>query len=381
VSPAGGAPRGGKKGRRPSASSSGSSSSSATGSGGRGTGRGRSHATSNRAKANAGPERGPLTPREQRAKRAAKKAAAIAKGKSVARTKAGAGRGAQVRLGSEEPAGPGRPTDRRGRAVGPRTNKDKGLGGEQVEGRQAVRELLLANRRKVREVWVAVSDQDDPEAVDDLAELAMSVGVPVRDVSRAKLFAEARTESPQGVLAKAHGLPEAELDQLAKRPRKGPAPFLLAVDGVTDPGNLGALLRSAEGAGVTGVVLPRHRAVHVTPTVAKAAAGAIEHLPMTVVGGLPAAISKLQGLGVLVVGLDMGGDTSLFDLPVTDEPVMLVLGAEGKGLSRLVAQRCDVVASIPLGGQLASLNVAAAGVLACFEIARRRLAAGSTTAS
>jgi 23S rRNA (guanosine2251-2'-O)-methyltransferase len=329
---------------------------------------------------NAAPDRGPLTPREQRAKRAAKKAAAIAKGKSVARTKAEGGRGARARVATDDLPGTARPTDRRGRSVAPRTNKDKGLGGEQVEGRQAVRELLLADRRKVREVWVAVSEHDDPEAVDDLAELAMSVGVPVRDVSRAKLLAEARTESPQGVLAKAHGLPEAELEQLAKRPRKGPAPFLLAVDGVTDPGNLGALLRSAEGAGVTGVVLPRHRAVHITPTVAKAAAGAIEHLPMTVVGGLPAAITKLQDLGVLVVGLDMGGSTSLFDLPVSDEPVMLVLGAEGKGLSRLVAQRCDVVASIPLAGQLASLNVAAAGVLACFEVARRRIAGGEAAA-
>ena len=242
-----------------------------------------------------------------------------------------------------------------------------------------MRELLLADRRKVREVWVASSEHDDPDVVDDLAELAMSVGVPVRDVSRTKLLSEARTESPQGVLAKAHGLPEAELDQLAKRPKKGPAPFLLAVDGVTDPGNLGALLRSAEGAGVTGVVLPRHRAVHITPTVTKAAAGAIEHLPMTVVGGLPAAISRLQDLGVWVIGLDMAGETSLFELPLADEPVMLVLGAEGKGLSRLVAQRCDTVVSIPLAGQLASLNVAAAGVLACFEVARRRL--GGTSGS
>jgi 23S rRNA (guanosine2251-2'-O)-methyltransferase len=224
-------------------------------------------------------------------------------------------------------------------------------------------------------VWVAVSDSDDGEVIDDLAELAMGLGVPVRDVSRSKLLAEARTESPQGVLAKAQALPEVELEQLARPKRGGPAPFLLAVDGVTDPGNLGALLRSAEGAGVTGVVLPRHRAVHITPTVAKAAAGAIEHLPMTVVGGLPATISKLQSLGVWVVGLDMAGEESLFELALADEPVMLVLGSEGKGLSRLVAQRCDAVASIPLAGSLASLNVAAAGVLACFEVARRRLAA------
>src|SRR4051794_15148191 len=153
------------------------------------------------------------------------------------------------------------------------------------------------------------------------------------------------------------------------RPRNGVKPFLVAVDGVTDPGNLGALLRSAEGAGVTGVVLPKHRAVHVTPTVAKTAAGAVEYLPMAVVGGLPTAITTLQNAGIWVIGLDEGGSDTLFDLDLGDEPVALVLGAEGKGLSRLVRQRCDVVASIPLGGRLASLNVAAAGALACFEVA------------
>lgn len=236
-----------------------------------------------------------------------------------------------------------------------------------------MRELLLSGRRKVREVWVA-TDQEDAQVLDDIAELAMSVGAPVRDVSRTKLMAEARTDAPQGVLAKARPLPEAELDELAATTKRGPAPFLLAVDGVTDPGNLGALMRAAECAGVTGVVLPRHRAVHVTPTVTKAAAGAVEYLPMCVVGGLPAALTRLRELGVWVVGLDEAGPDSLFDLAVSDEPVALVLGAEGRGLSRLVRQRCDVVASIPLGGRLASLNVATAGALACFEVARRRSA-------
>ena len=160
------------------------------------------------------------------------------------------------------------------------------------------------------------------------------------------------------------------------RSAQGAPPFLLAADGVTDPGNLGALLRSAECAGVTGVVLPKHRAVHVTPTVTKAAAGAVEYLPMALVGGLPTALRQLRDAGVWVIGLDMGGDTDLFDLEVADQPVCLVLGAEGKGLSRLVRERCDAVAGIPLLGQLASLNVSAAGALACFEVTRRRLATG-----
>jgi 23S rRNA (guanosine2251-2'-O)-methyltransferase len=250
----------------------------------------------------------------------------------------------------------------------PRGNGPKGLGGEQVEGRQAVRELLLAGTRKVREVWIA-TEQDGAEVLDDIAELALSVGVPVRDVSRAKLGSAARTESPQGVLARAVGLPETELEDMV---RKGTRPFLLLVDGVTDPGNLGALLRSAECAGVTGVVLPRHRTVHVTPTVTKAAAGSIEYLPFALVGGLPTAIRLLQEHGVWVIGLDETGPTRLYDLAVADEPVALVLGAEGAGLSRLVRERCDAVVSIPLGGRLHSLNVAAAGALACFEVARRR---------
>jgi 23S rRNA (guanosine2251-2'-O)-methyltransferase len=265
------------------------------------------------------------------------------------------------------PARPALPQQRR--PSGP-----KGLGGEQVEGRQAVRELLLAGRRKVREVLVATGDDgrlDGPVA--DIVELAGELRVAVKQVSRTKLDAAARTDTPQGVLARAAPLPEADLDDLARRGPGGSAPFLVAVDGVTDPGNLGALLRSAECNGATGVVLPRHRAVHVTPTVTKAAAGAIEHLPMTLVGGLPAALERLKGAGLWVVGLDGAGDTPIHELAVAADPVVLVLGAEGGGLSRLVRQRCDVLAAIPLRGQLASLNVAAAAAIATYEVGRRRV--------
>ena len=237
-----------------------------------------------------------------------------------------------------------------------------------------MRELLVAGRRRTRELWVA-ADQDDVHLLQDIVDLATDERVPVREVSRKRLFAEARTDAPQGVLARAAPLQEVELDDLVTSKGKTP-PFLLALDGVTDPGNLGALLRSAECAGITGVILPRHRATHVTPTVTKAAAGAVEYLAMSVVGGLPSALLRLRDEGVHVVGLDAGGDHSLFDLSAADIPLCLVLGAEGRGLSRLVRQRCDELASIPLLGSLASLNVAAAGALACYEVARRRLAAG-----
>ncbi|MEO6121417.1 MAG: 23S rRNA (guanosine(2251)-2'-O)-methyltransferase RlmB [Acidimicrobiales bacterium] len=246
----------------------------------------------------------------------------------------------------------------------------QGLGGEQVEGRRAVRELLAAGRRRVRAVWV--SDELPPSALlADIGDLAASQRVPVRSVSRGRLAAMARTDAPQGVIAEADPLPEADLDDLAIG-LPGVTPFLLLLDGVTDPHNLGALIRTADAAGVTGVILPRHRAVHVTPTVAKASAGAIEHVPLALVAGLPTALRDLKAKGVWIIGLDAAGDTSLFDLPVAVEPVALVVGAEGPGLSRLAKTRCDLVVRIPQGGQLGSLNVSVAGALACYEVARRR---------
>jgi 23S rRNA (guanosine2251-2'-O)-methyltransferase len=191
----------------------------------------------------------------------------------------------------------------------------------------------------------------------------------VRRVSRSRLDAAAATDAPQGVLAHAQPLQEAGLDELCRAPRA----FLLAVDGVTDPHNLGALLRSAEAAGATGALLARHRAVHITPTVAKAAAGAIEWVPMAVVAGIPAALARAKELGCWVVGLAGDGEESLFDgLAVATEPVVVVVGAEGGGLSRLARARCDVVVRIPMGGRIPSLNVSTAGALALFEVSRRR---------
>lgn len=261
-----------------------------------------------------------------------------------------------------------RPAQPAGRAPAPR----HGLGGEQVEGRQAVRELLAARKRKVREVWLS-SELEPSPILGEIEDLAERHRVQVRRVSRSRLEANTRSEAPQGVMARADALPEADFEALCRVRPGRPAPFLVALDGVTDPQNLGAVLRSASCAGVSGVVLPRHRAVHVTPTVTKAAAGAVEHLPMAVVPGLPAALLRAKELGVWSVGLDVAGERSVFDLAVATEPVILVLGAEGAGLARLTRERVDLLARIPLEGPLASLNVAAAAAVACFEVARRRL--------
>jgi len=283
------------------------------------------------------------------------------------------GRAAAGRRSKPQSRGAGRTGRvRPGDAPAPR-KPQKSLGGEQIEGRQAVRELLLAERRKVHEVWIS-GELEGSDAVDDIVAIANANRVPVIKVARKKLEAAARSEAPQGVLALAAPLPEADLDRYLRR-KGGRAPFVVAVDGVTDPGNLGAIIRSCDGAGVDVVVLPRHRAVHVTPTVAKASAGAIEHVPIAVVSGLPSALQRMRDAGVWVVGLDDAADRTLFDLDeLAVEPVCVVLGAEGAGLSRLVRERCDVVVGIPMLGRVSSLNVSAAAALTTYEIRRHRLA-------
>jgi len=250
------------------------------------------------------------------------------------------------------------------------TTKAKGLGGDQVEGRHAVRELLLADRRRVREVVMA-ADLDPAPILDEIIDLADEAKVVIRTMSRAKFEATARTDAPQGVMAYAAPLRSYELDELVQTRGQTP-PFLLVLDGVTDPQNLGSILRVAECAGVTGVILPRHRAARITPSVTKAAVGAIEHLRLCQVAGIPAALSRLVELQVWTVALDMVADTSVFDLRVATDPVALVLGAEGAGVSRLARERCDVVARIPLEGALGSLNVSTAAAVACYEVVRRR---------
>lgn len=222
---------------------------------------------------------------------------------------------------------------------------------------------------------------DPAPIVEHIVELAREQRAAIREISRAELDAAARTESPQGVVARADPLPTVDLAELAEAPNQGAAgrdgrpagaPFLLVLDGVTDPGNFGAVLRTAECAGVTGVVLRSHRSARITPTVVKAAAGAVEHLRFAVVPGIPSALRTLSSHDVWTVGLDAAGPRPLHELELAGEAVALVLGSEGRGLSRLVAQRCDVLASIPLHGMLGSLNVAAAAAVACFEIARHR---------
>ena len=256
---------------------------------------------------------------------------------------------------------------------GPRrapSNRDKeGLGGEQVEGRHAVLELLKARRRKIQKIYIAEA-QDASEILDEIEFEAQRQRVPVQVISMTRLDREARTEGHQGVLAFADRLETVSLDHLLEHPH----PFLLVCDGVTDPRNLGAMLRSADGAGVTGVVVPRHRSARISPTVTKTAAGAIEYLTFCDVGGVPAAIDQLNKAGVLTVGLAGESKDSLYDLDLGSVPVALIVGGEEKGLSSLARKRCAAVVSIPQLGKISSLNAGVAVSVAAFEVARQRKA-------
>ena len=248
-----------------------------------------------------------------------------------------------------------------------------GLGGEQVEGHHAVHELLAAGRRRTHRVWV-VGAHSTNDSIAPLAQLAHDRGVQVLVKTADDLMQVARTGAPQGVIAWADPVVPVPLVSLIVPSAQGRPHFLLVLDGVTDPGNFGSLLRSAACAGVGGVVVAQHRSAALTPAAVKAAAGAVEHVPISLVPGIPAALQQLTKAGIWSVGLDPAGKEDLWRSTLLDSPVALVLGSEGRGLSHLVRRRCDVLARIPQSGPLASLNVAAAAAVACFEVARQRAA-------
>jgi 23S rRNA (guanosine2251-2'-O)-methyltransferase len=273
---------------------------------------------------------------------------------------------------SRGPQRPGRPGPRRGAPSGARrapAREREGVGGDQVEGRHAVLELLRAKRRTVRKIFIAEA-QDASDVLDAIEFEAQRQRIPVSLISMTRLDREAKTEGHQGVMAIAQDLETVSLDDLLRVAK----PFLLVCDGVTDPRNLGAMLRSADGAGVTGVILPRHRSARISPSVTKTAAGAIEYLTFCDVGGIPTAIDQLNRAGVLTVGLAGESKDSLYKLDLGSGPVAIVVGGEEKGLSALTRKRCATVVSIPQVGRINSLNAGVAVSVAAFEVARQRRA-------
>jgi 23S rRNA (guanosine2251-2'-O)-methyltransferase len=242
----------------------------------------------------------------------------------------------------------------------------------QIEGWHPVLEALQSGR-PLRKLVIA-RGSTRPRGLAGVVSEARRRGVPVQEVDPALLERMARTRTPQGVIAFAAAHAFTDLDEILARCRaRGARPFLLLLDGIEDPGNLGAILRSAEAAGVDGVVIPRHRAVGLTATVAAASAGAIEHVPVAQVTNLSQAMEHLKHEGLWVVGADPSAATTVYEVGLSP-PLAVVIGGEGRGLSRLVRERCDHLVKIPMYGRTASLNASVAAGIVLFE-ARRQSAA------
>lgn len=205
--------------------------------------------------------------------------------------------------------------------------------------------------------------------VGEIRRRAESNGVPVKIVPRQEIDRIARDLNHQGVVATTARFRYTPLDDVLV---PGDA-LVLFLDGVTDPHNVGSLIRSADGAGFHGVVVPSKRAAGVTPTVRKVSAGATEVVPVARVTNLGQALDQAKQAGLWVVGLDEKADSDLWSSELLEPPLALVLGAEGKGLSPGVRSHCDGLVSIPSKGKISSLNVGVAGAIAMFEIARRRV--------
>ena len=239
---------------------------------------------------------------------------------------------------------------------------------EQIEGRNAVLEAFRSGKC-VDKLFILDGCQDGP--VRTIAREARKTDTIINYVSKERLDQLSETRVHQGVIAQVAAYEYARVeDILAKAEEKGEPPFIFLLDNVEDPHNLGAIIRTANLAGAHGVIIPKRRAVGLTSTVAKTSAGAINYTPVAKVTNLVRTIEELQEKGIRFVCADMGGDT-MYQLNLTG-PIGLVIGNEGEGVSRLVREACDFTASIPMKGDIDSLNASvAAGVLA-YEIVRQR---------
>jgi len=257
-----------------------------------------------------------------------------------------------------------------------------------LAGRHPVLEALRSRARPIEEVLVEAEVRDRHA---DILALARQGGVRFSRAPRAALTSLAGTAHHQGVVARVAPREYAELEDLLAVPMtRGEPALFLALDQIQDPGNVGNLLRTAEALGVHGALVPRHQAAGLTPHVVRAAAGALEHLPVARVGNLGQALERLKQEGCWIVGaVAEGGDTQVAQGPrgsqVPQVPkvpwtadlrgaLVLVLGSEGRGLRPLVARTCDVLVRIPLAGRVGSLNVAAAGAALLYEVRRQRQA-------
>ena len=238
-----------------------------------------------------------------------------------------------------------------------------------IEGRNAVIEALRAGVA-IDKVYIARGETD--AALGHIASSAREKGVVVVDADRRKLDGMSRTHSHQGVIALAAVREYATVDDiLAAAREKGEAPLIVVCDELSDPHNLGAVIRTAECAGAHGVVIPKRRSAGLTAVVAKTSAGAVSYLPVARVANLPSLLEDLKQQGVWIFGAAANGATALYDADLKG-PAAIVIGSEGSGMSRLVSERCDFIVSIPMKGQINSLNASAAAAILLYEAVRQR---------
>lgn len=247
---------------------------------------------------------------------------------------------------------------------------------DRVFGRNPVLALLRAGGRRADEVAVLAGAQG-PLA--EIVALARRAGVKVSFRTRDQLAAMAGSPHHQGVVARVASVPYADLEDLLTIPgERGEPPFLLALDQIQDPHNLGALLRTAEVFGVHGAIVPKHGAAGLTDAAARTAMGAAEYIRVARVTNMVSALETLKKSGIWIYGAAVGEGVAPWASDLTG-PMCLVLGSEGGGLRPLVAASCDILLTIPMRGRVGSLNVAAAGAAICYEVARQRFDSGSKT--
>lgn len=238
-----------------------------------------------------------------------------------------------------------------------------------IEGRNAVLEAFRAGRT-IDRLYVLDGCKDGP--VMAIKREAAKRDVQVKYVTKERLDQMSGTGRHQGVIANAAAYSYAQVEDILKRAKdKGEQPFVFLLDGIEDPHNLGAIIRTANLAGAHGVIIPKNRAVGLTAAVAKASAGALNYTPVAKVTNLGQTIEELKKEGLWFVCADMGG-TSMYELNMKG-PIGLVIGAEGSGVSRLVGERCDMKARIPMWGDIGSLNASVAAGILAYEIVRQRL--------
>ena len=243
---------------------------------------------------------------------------------------------------------------------------------EQIEGRNPVLEALRGPRR-VLEVYLA-RGIERKGVVAEIASESGRGGIPLREVSRERLAEIAETTAPQGVVARVSPYRYAKLEDIISTGVDN-SPLVFALDGVEDPRNLGSLLRVADATAADGVIVAKRRSAHVTAAVAKASAGAVEHIRLAQVANMERTLARLKEEGLWVVGAEAEGGVPYWELDLTG-PLVLVLGGEGKGLGRLVRERCDFLARLPMLGSVSSLNVATAAAVLAYEAVRQRSGIG-----